>query len=255
MDWDTFARLWRWGNAVSAVGVLQFAVCLAAAMLVYPGGTPLESNAPGYSFFGNYLSDLGRSVAWSGVPNPLGSILFNTSLMVLGLATIPFFLFLPLHVPDRAPALWCAAGFGLLSSLGLIGVGLTPYDKYLNEHLTALFLWIVPFLAALAIHFFVIMGSKECSPLFPLLSLGLAVLIALYLVRTLAYGLPPQAADNGASLLKSIALQKYVLFASLGWYLVFSARMLLTVDVKLPERDSGLDQEAEGYLRRLQGRK
>ena len=252
MSWDTFLRLWRWGNAISLLGVLQFVGCLTLAMLQYAGGSPLDRDAAGYSFHGNYLSDLGRSMAWSGAANDRAAALFNTSLVVLAVAQVPFFLFLPLHAPDRILVLSVAAILGLGSCAGLAGVGLTPYDLHLSAHLMSLMGWIAPLLVALVIHALAIFTSDECSPLFALLSLGLAALIAYYAIRTAAFGLPPHAGTDTAGLVKSIVLQKYVLFACVAWYFVLSVRMLLLVRPPVTTDEANLDDMANRYLQRLQ---
>jgi hypothetical membrane protein len=158
---ETFARLWRWGNAVCFLGVLQFLVCTTLAMLNYPGGTLVDRHSVGYALFANYLSDLGRTVACSGSANGVSAALFNTSIVLLGVSTVPFFVFLPLHAPDRARLLWTAAAFGVLSAFGLIGIGLTPYDKHLAAHLEAHFWWILFFLIAVFLHFLALLQSEE----------------------------------------------------------------------------------------------
>jgi hypothetical membrane protein len=251
MSWDTFVRLWRWGNAISLLGVLQFLGCLGLAVQWYAGGSPLEPQATGYSFSGNYLSDLGRDVAWSGVSNHASAILFNASLVVLAVTQVPYFLFLPLHAPDRTLPLWGAAAIGVISCVGLAGVGLAPYDSHLRAHLTSLLWWIVPLLVALVIHALTIFSSDECSPLFSLISLGLAVLVGAYAVHTVAYGLPSQLQGDAALLSRSIVLQKYVLFGCVGWYCVFSLRMLLVLRPPEMNQFTDRDRSTEEYVRRL----
>jgi hypothetical protein len=56
------------------------------AMLLYPGGTIRDPSTSGYSFFQNFLSDLGRTVAWGGQPNYRSAFLFVTSFVILALA-------------------------------------------------------------------------------------------------------------------------------------------------------------------------
>ncbi|MHB8953833.1 MAG: hypothetical protein ACYC4U_12760 [Pirellulaceae bacterium] len=207
MSWDTFIRLWRWGNTISLLGVLQFLGGLGLAMRWYAGGSLLDPQATGYSFLGNYLSDLGRNVAWSGASNQASAVVFNGSLVVLAVAQVPYFLFLPLHASDRTLPLWGAAALGVVSCFGLAGIGLTPYDSHLRAHLAALLWWIVPLFFALIIHALALFSSDECSPLFSLISLALALLVGLYAVHTAAYGLPPQLQGDAELLSKSIALQ------------------------------------------------
>ncbi len=248
MTWETFLRLWRWGSAISILGVLQFGICLTLAVEDYAGGTVMRPGAERYSFYENYLSDLGRSVAWSGGTNRMSARLFNSSLIVLALAQVPFFCSLPLHAADKPVPLWLAAGLGIISCIGLAGVGVTPYDLHLSAHITALMWWIVPLLIALFLHFFALLGSDECHPLFPLLSLALAILLADYAIRTAACGLPPQSHENTSALIHSIALQKYVVLSCVAWYLVFNLRTLLLVRSQTPATTHDKDRAALDYV-------
>ena len=72
-------------SVVACLGLLQFLLALAYAITHYPGG---------YSFFGNFLSDLGRTRA-SGEDNMLCSQVFNRSIVALGLSLLPFFALVP----------------------------------------------------------------------------------------------------------------------------------------------------------------
>jgi hypothetical membrane protein len=242
MTVTAFLRLWRWGNAVCCLGVLQFVACVGLAMLCYPGGSVADRHSPGYAIFGNFLSDLGRETAWCGRPNGASCRLFNISIVLLGLATAPFFLFLPLHAPDRAALLGVAAALGVVSACGLIGIGLTPYDRYLEAHLRALAWWLVPFWIAVVIHSLALLLSEECHGVFPLLSMGLAVLIGVYALQGIDVGLhlvlngQPEATLS--ALTTSVAGQKYVAAASIAWYAVFSARMLFRVEKQSREEFS-----------------
>lgn len=246
---ETFARLWRWGNAVCFLGVLQFVGCTALAMLYYPGGTLGDHQTIGYSFFANYLSDLGRTAAWSGADNGVSAALFNTSIVLLGLSTVPFFLFLPLHAPDRAGTLWAAAAFGVLSAFGLIGIGLLPYDTHLAGHMQALFWWLLLFFIAVLLHFLALLQSEQHVEVFSLVSLGLTVSIAVYGAVSMGAGTVSRIGTGFTA--DAAAWQKYVVLGSLAWYVVFSLRMICTVQLTLPERRSTTDRLAKHYLKRL----
>jgi len=253
MSGETLLRLWRWGSALALLGVVQFLVCLVLASKSYAGGTPLSELTVGYSFYGNFLSDLGRTVAWSGAANGTAATLFNTSLVALAIALVPFYLFLPLHAPDRAIPLVAAAMLGIASCAGLAGVGLRPYDVDMRGHVIALLWWIVPLLLTLMLHAWATLTSEECPRWLALVSLSLAVLVALYALRTAAYGLPPYTAGRIQTLAASIALQKYVLFGCLAWYAVFSLRMLWVMRRPAEPADMTRDVAAAEYLRRLGG--
>jgi hypothetical membrane protein len=179
MHLETGIRLWRWGNAVSCFGVVQFLCLCTLAALLYPGGTLLERSTTGYSFSENFLSDLGRTDSWSNKPNARAATLFNGAVVVLGVSIVPFFLCLPLHAPDRSHLLWVAAAFGLGSAVALVGIGLTPYDVYFGAHHTALFFWVTLLSVTVMLHFWALFTSDECSSWFALLSLALLIVIAL----------------------------------------------------------------------------
>lgn len=249
MSWDTFQKLWRWGNAISLAGVLQFLVCVALAMAWYAGGSPFHEQAVGYAFFANFLSDLGRTVAWSGQANGASSMVFNSSLIVLAVSQVPFYLFFPLHAEDKVIPLLCAAALGIVSSFGLAGVGLTPYDLHLRSHIICLLWWIGPLTIALVLHAWALFSSQESSPVFALLSLGLALLLGAYAIRTAAYGAPPMG--EMSELARTIALQKYAVLGCVGWYGIFSLRMLVLI--RPPDQPSAksLDAAATAYLRQL----
>ena len=61
-----------------------FVILNIIAMLCYSGGTYLDHLNPGYSFAGNFLSDLGRTMSFSGEVNFLSSQLFNMALILSG---------------------------------------------------------------------------------------------------------------------------------------------------------------------------
>ena len=247
MQLETGIRLWRWGNAVSCFGVIQFLCLCLWATAAYPGGTLVEHNTVGYSFSENFLSDLGRSVAWSGESNATAEGLFTTAMVVLGLSIIPFFLFLPLHAPDKSQILWIAAVFGVGSALSLIRIGLTPYDLYFEAHHTALFFWIVCLLAAVVLHAWALFTSEECSTAFAFLSLALALVVGLYLIRGMEFALTARFGSASDALGKFATMQKYVVASAVGWYLIFGIRMVSTTDLRPAKRDATSDYMAEQF--------
>ncbi|MHC4402740.1 MAG: hypothetical protein ACYTG0_24010 [Planctomycetota bacterium] len=225
---ETGIRLWRWANAVSCVGVLQFVGLSALATSFYPGGTPVDHGTAGYSFFENHLSDLGLRSSWSGESNTVSCWLFNGSVVVLAVSIVPFFLFLPTHAPDRTGILWIAAVFGIGSSIALVVIGLTPYDLHFLAHHLALFYWMVLLLVAVILHFCALWSSEECSGVFALLSLALAAVLAAYMICGMDLLAGQILGSSAESLVRSAAMQKWVVLTALGWYLVFGVRMVCT---------------------------
>jgi hypothetical protein len=125
--------------AIARWVVAWFAIATAGAMLLYPGGTYLEKSTRGYSFFGNFLSDLGMLTSWGGYPNHAAAVLFIGSELLLAVTLVLFFSALvKLHSPGPPRALALAAAMiGLLCCLAFISAALLPADRFLGAHIQA----------------------------------------------------------------------------------------------------------------------
>lgn len=68
---------WReWAFLFGMLGVVQYAILTSIAMFFYAGGTALNPNTSGYTFWANFFSDLGRTRAWSGRNNTISLIIW-----------------------------------------------------------------------------------------------------------------------------------------------------------------------------------
>ena len=73
------------------IGILLFVILNFISMIVYPGGTIIEPNTKGYSFFHNFLSNLGEWTAKNGEDNTVSAYLFNSSMLILALSYFLFY--------------------------------------------------------------------------------------------------------------------------------------------------------------------
>ena len=81
------------------LGISVFVIFNTIAMLLYPGGTYLDSRTEGYHFFYNFFSNLGEWTARNGEINTFSASLFNSSLIIFALSYFLFFIsFLKLEV-------------------------------------------------------------------------------------------------------------------------------------------------------------
>lgn len=123
------------------VAILWFVVCAAASMWFYPGGTRLNPDTGGYSFTQNALSDLGRTVARNGEPNPVSSTLFILGLTPAGLGLSFFFIALLPLMSNRSRTLaWlgrigCLAG--IIAGVAYVVVAWAPANRLPAEHVLA----------------------------------------------------------------------------------------------------------------------
>ena len=80
-------------------GISVFVIFNTIAMLLYPGGTYLDSRTEGYHFFYNFFSNLGEWTARNGEINTFSAFLFHSSLIIFALSYFSFFIsFLNLEV-------------------------------------------------------------------------------------------------------------------------------------------------------------
>ena len=114
-----------------------FVVLNIASMLLYPGSTYRDHFTLGYSFTENFLSDLGRTLTYSGGINFLSSQLFNMSLVLAGGVFALFYLHVRkvINSNEQKTLAFIGSFFGILGGISLAGVGLTPSDLYLDLHI------------------------------------------------------------------------------------------------------------------------
>ena len=114
-----------------------FVILNIASIILYPGSTYRDHLTLGYSFTENFLSDLGRTLTFSGEINFLSSQLFNMSLILAGIVFCLFYLHVRkvFNSDNQKILAFIGSFFGLLGGLSLMGVGLTPADLYLDIHI------------------------------------------------------------------------------------------------------------------------
>jgi hypothetical protein len=131
-NWKIFASLFI------VFGPVQYIVLTGVAMLFYAGGTLINPFSPGYYFWGNFFSDLGRVIALSGAPNNISFVIFTTTALILSISFIPFAFaitsffksYSKLYLLVRIGSLVC-----LSSIVFMIGTILTPWDIFAQTHL------------------------------------------------------------------------------------------------------------------------
>ena len=151
-----------WTVDVLRFVTIFFTISAFIAMFFYPGGNIHDPSQIGYSISHNFLSDLGGYKSHSGLPNFISFLIFNFSMTLFTLIGISF-LFIPkLFKEDIITFIISIIGSAFLffGTIFFAGVGLTPYDLYLDEHIffaINAFRLLVP---GLVLYFFVLMRSS-----------------------------------------------------------------------------------------------
>ncbi|MHA1746437.1 MAG: hypothetical protein ACTSWW_10585 [Promethearchaeota archaeon] len=122
---------------ITLFGIIQFLVLSILAMIVFPGGTREDASIQGYSLTYNKFSDLGMWESYAGGSNLASFLLFNISLIIVGLSLLPYVIFSAKYfISQELPKYWVMVGeiAGIISCLGFILIGLTPRDLQLDLH-------------------------------------------------------------------------------------------------------------------------
>lgn len=125
---------------VARAGVLAFIVLTVVSVAFYPGGTYRDRTTTGYSFFRNFLSDLGMPQAWDSRPNPIGAALFVSAEILLAIAVAAFFVgFVRLSSASTRARGWsrAAAAAAVVACLAILVAGLTPANRFQTIHVEA----------------------------------------------------------------------------------------------------------------------
>lgn len=120
------------------IAPLQYFILGLIAMNFYSGGTLYNSSNPGFYFWGNYFSDLGRLEALSGNSNLISFFIFTSSALIFSLSFIPFIFLMPRFFKANKNqyfiAIFGSIG-GILAAMFLTLTILTPWDIFGDIHL------------------------------------------------------------------------------------------------------------------------
>ena len=119
---------------VVVLGVLQFMEGIYRAISVFPEP---------FSIFDRFLSELGRDSKATADSRRL----FERSTVLLGLSMFPFFYGIARAHAEELPGKTMAfCSCGIASATGLMGIGVTPYNRFLAFHICSILLWLIPML-------------------------------------------------------------------------------------------------------------
>jgi hypothetical membrane protein len=171
--------------------------------------------SPGYSFTQNFLSDLGRTVRFSGELNFVSETFFNISLILSGVLFTLFYLHVrKVFSKDNQHFLALVGSiFGVLGGLSLTGVGLTPADLYLDLHIVcATWLFRFFFLASICYSWVIFRHIKFKNKY----ALGYIVFTFSILLYILVSELGPDPKISQFALTFQVVSQKIILIIFLG---------------------------------------
>ena len=200
---------------IGVLGLVQFLLFSTVAMFFYSGGTSWNKLAEGYTFWHNVMSDLGRTVSYSGSSNTVSSTIFNSSLMIFGISIIIIYLNMSKSFLLSKNIVFYIKIIGIISGLGMIGVALTPDDILSDEHILAVWIWILSLSTVLIL--FIL--SKVTHQIYDSIFYVSAILLVAVFVH-IGQGLLDMWSPIVAT------TQKIVVYLNVLWYLLISKKII-----------------------------
>ena len=205
-----------WLITVPQLTIIAFIIFNVLAMLTYPGGTLHAPSTTGYSFFNNFLSDLGRFNCWDGNHNFYSNLFFNSSMMITGVVVSLFFINIrTIFNLNQSLLHWLSiigTTAGIAGGCSMIGIGLTPADLYLDQHIIFAH-WLFRFFLISAICYTIIIFKTDLID--NKYSIGYCIFAILILGYIILSEFGPSPKENMSALTLQVVAQKSILFCFL----------------------------------------
>jgi len=212
-NWKLFASLFI------IFGPAQYIILTAVAMLFYAGGTMIDPLSPGYYFWGNFFSDLGRVIALSGAPNVVSFTIFTISASILSISFIPFaFVISSYFKSDKKQYLVARIGslICLTSIVFLIATILTPWDVFDRTHLMFANLFNITGMLGVVFFTIAVLYNRDYPNLYGFVYIALLIIAVIYTI--ILVSIPKSITLNG--LLIQASMQKFSQYSFLLCFLI-----------------------------------
>jgi hypothetical protein len=201
------------------IGPTQYIIFTTIAMVFYAGGTLTNPSNPGYFFWGNFFSDLGRIIALSGDSNVISFIIFIITALILSLTFLAFSFAIPsFFKQDKKQFLLSKIG----SLLGIICISFfiagifTPWDIFSSTHLIFSNLFNITGVVVIFFYTLAILYNRKYTNIYAYLYLNLFSFAIIYTIILL--NLPKSITIEG--LIIQASLQKIVHYLFLLCFLI-----------------------------------
>ena len=202
------------------IGIFLFVILNFISMLTYPGGTIIEPDTKGYSFFYNFLSNLGESTAKNGEDNIVSAYLFNSSMLTLALSYFLFYVsYLRIQLKFNRNKILNFFSFStiIISLVSFVLVGVFSADNSTFDiHVFFVKVAFRLLLIHCFIQLFIVYKSKLSKGM--LVSSSIFCFILLLFIIVMEYG-PNPFLDN-RSLLIQVSSQKMIVISILLYFFV-----------------------------------
>jgi len=201
----------KWAYILNMVGCAQFILFTFIGMLLYTGGTYNDPTIPGYSFFLNFFSDIGRTVSHSGESNFVAFVFFSMAFFFVGILLIPSFLAFPNFFDKGSTEQWISRGgsiLGIFSAFCFSGITFAPSDVNSAVHTFFVYAGFLVGSFASLLYLISIFLDKTYPKKYGYNFMVFSVILALYLVLLFA----GPSIETTSGLIIQVTGQKIVLY-------------------------------------------
>ncbi|MFX1399475.1 MAG: hypothetical protein ACFFAS_20815 [Promethearchaeota archaeon] len=206
--------------------IIQFLILTTIAMFFYPGGNIINPNAKGYSFFENFISDLGRTKSISGKSNIISLILYTTAGVSFSISLIPFVLALRYYFKNNVKTIVIAnliRILGIISAIFMLVGYLTPWDIYGSTHVLCGLIFTATGMITLLLYAIAILFNEQYSNRMAMILLFVFsfTVINLLIITFLKYNV-----NSIESLVFQVTMQKFTMYSFIISFLIQGFYML-----------------------------
>ncbi|MHA1147844.1 MAG: DUF998 domain-containing protein [Promethearchaeota archaeon] len=202
-------KYWREFLIISFSSIVLFIFFLTMSMLFYPDGSSSigYNGYDGYSFWNNFISDLGMTHTFKGNSNSISPLFLLAGIVILSIGGSLFYLltFIIFSNEDKNSIRLSAivATSGIVSLIFLLGVSIFPKDTYPQLHeLTSTLFFLLTF-AAIIIYNYLIHLQENISDKYTITGYIFIICSLIYvLVPKLIF---PQLDDETQSIFKPVS--------------------------------------------------
>lgn len=207
------------GIAIGILGMLSFLVLTTLAMYYYPGGTLHERGTIGYSFFTNFFSDLGRTVALNREDNSMSYFLFKSAMYSTGFSMLIFLLVVPFLFKNNVARVWSILALvaGIGAAFCYIGIAENPLNGSYWAHRFYVRTGFVAFLTCVIFYILAIRNDE----VYPNRYANIMVVFSLVLLlQILIMLLGPRSWQSPAALWLQVVSQKIIVYGQIFCMLI-----------------------------------
>ena len=179
----------KWSFLVQMIGCAQFILFTIIGMIFYTGGTYNDPTTPGYSFFENFVSDIGRTVSHSGESNFIAFLFFSIAFFIGGVSLVPSFLAFPTFFrEDHALKGISIIGsiFGIFTAFCFAGITFAPSDINPAGHIFFVYGGFLSGLVPSILYTIIIFLKKEYPSLYAFNFMIFAIILIGYVILLFA---------------------------------------------------------------------